>query len=122
LEALDRVGLSALSEERATRLTHGQRKMVELARAVVSRPRLILLDEPASGLHDAEVAGAVEAIATFTAGGGGVLMVEHHMGLVRRVSYDVVVLDFGEVIAHGTPDVVAADPNVVAAYLGNEQL
>jgi branched-chain amino acid transport system ATP-binding protein len=122
-EALETVGLRARADERASRLSHGQRKMVELCRALVGRPNLLLLDEPASGLHDEEVEQTARLVADYAAtSGGSVLMVEHHMGLVRRVAHDVVVLDFGEVIAHGIPDVVAAQPRVIEAYLGSEAL
>ncbi|HST64930.1 MAG TPA: high-affinity branched-chain amino acid ABC transporter ATP-binding protein LivG, partial [Mycobacteriales bacterium] len=101
----------------AVGLPYGTLKRVELARALAAEPRLLMLDEPASGLSHGEVdelAGLIEEVRAGTT----VLLVEHHMGMVMRLSDTVVVLDFGKVVATGPPAAVQEDPAVLAAYLG----
>jgi branched-chain amino acid transport system ATP-binding protein len=118
-ELLVGLGLDAVAGHPAAGLPYGTLKRVELARALASRPRLLLLDEPASGLNHEEVAKLGALIRSIrTERGVTVLLVEHHMGLVMQVSDRVVVLDFGRKIAEGEPGQVQANPDVVRAYLG----
>jgi branched-chain amino acid transport system ATP-binding protein len=118
-EVLERVGLAHLAARPAVGLPYGILKRIELARALGAAPRLLLLDEPASGLSHGEVDELAGVIAAIRGDGDlTVLLVEHHMGLVMRMSDKVVVLDFGRKIAEGTSAAVREDPEVVRAYLG----
>ena len=119
LDALDRVGAPGVAGAMPGQLAFGVRKRVALARALVAQPRLLLLDEPAGGLSEAEINDLRELITGLSAE-TTVLLVEHRMDLVMAVCQAVVVLDFGRVIARGTPDEVQANPAVTAAYLGTE--
>jgi branched-chain amino acid transport system ATP-binding protein len=114
---LDRLALAGIAARPAAGLPYGTLKRIELARALAAEPDLLMLDEPASGLSHEEVdelAGVIEDVrADMT-----VLLVEHHMGMVMRLSDTVVVLDFGRVVATGTPAQVREDRAVLAAYLG----
>jgi branched-chain amino acid transport system ATP-binding protein len=119
LAQLDRLGIAEHAGARPTTLPFAVRKRVALARALASRPRLLLLDEPAGGLSPEEIDGLAELVGGLR-GDCSVLLVEHHMDFVMRVCDSVVVLDFGRVIARGTPDEVRGDPAVAEAYLGAE--
>lgn len=115
---LDRVGLARVASAQADVLPTGLARLLELARALACRPRLLLLDEPSSGLDPAESASLAELISDLAAEGLAVLLVEHDMELVMKLCSRIHVLDFGRVIACGTPAEVQTDPSVQAAYLG----
>ncbi len=119
LEMLRLVELQDAAHLPVASLPFGSRKRVELARALASRPRLLLLDEPAGGLNHGEVASLGTLVRSIRDRLGiTVLLVEHHMAFVMGLSDTVVALNFGKVIAQGTPDQVRADPEVARAYLG----
>jgi branched-chain amino acid transport system ATP-binding protein len=117
--ALDRLGVGDLADRMPDTLSYGLRKRVALARAVAARPRLVLLDEPASGLPENELSELGDLIRELAAE-AGVVVIEHRMDLVMSVCDTIFVLDFGKLIASGSPAQVQADPAVTAAYLGAE--
>ncbi|MCW2851533.1 MAG: lptB 1, partial [Nocardioides sp.] len=116
-EVLDGLGIAAHADRYPSSLPYAVRKRVALARALAAEPDLLLLDEPASGLSTSEMDDLGRLVRDLTER-MSVLLVEHHMDLVMRVCDEITVLDFGRVIAHGTPDQVRDDPAVLAAYLG----
>ncbi|MGH9274635.1 MAG: ABC transporter ATP-binding protein, partial [Acidimicrobiales bacterium] len=115
---VDRVGLRAVAENRVDSLPTGLARMVEVGRALASEPKVLLLDEPSSGLSEDETDAFAELLEGLVAEGLAVLLVEHDVQLVMRVCARIHVLDFGQVIAVGTPAEVQSDVHVQAAYLG----
>lgn len=115
---LEGVGLEGLGDRHASSLPTGSARMVELARALAIGPKLLLLDEPGSGLDEAESTALGQLLSTLAAGGMAVLLVEHDMELVMRICDHIYVLDFGDIIASGTPEEVRENAMVQAAYLG----
>ncbi|MGY1638619.1 ATP-binding cassette domain-containing protein [Geodermatophilus sp. SYSU D00742] len=118
---LQRVGLGELAGNRASSLSYGDQRRLEIARALASDPSLLILDEPAAGMNHVEAAGLSELIRSLARGGLTILFIEHNVGMVLETCTRVVVLDFGEVIASGSPEEIAANPAVIEAYLGTAE-
>lgn len=117
---LVRVGLGARAVSPVSALSFGDLKIVEIARALASEPKVLLLDEPTAGLPAAEAGRVAEVIRSINAEGVTVLLVEHNMRVVMSLSHDILVLNFGRRIAEGEPAAVRAHPEVIAAYLGTD--
>jgi ABC-type branched-subunit amino acid transport system ATPase component len=118
LELLDEFGLARLANTRAGELSYGQKKLLEFATVLMSRPQLVLLDEPTAGVNPVLVAQIEQRIRELNARGLTFLVVEHNMNLVMRLCDPVVVLDHGSKIAEGPPSSIRDDPHVLDAYLG----
>ena len=118
MEVLDDLGVAAYADRLPPALPYAVQKQTALARALMAEPRLLLLDEPASGLSEAEMTSLGSRVRSLTAR-MSVLLVEHHMDLVMSVCDRIVVLNFGRVIAQGTPEAIRANPEVATAYLGD---
>jgi branched-chain amino acid transport system ATP-binding protein len=119
--SLDVMGLAHVRDTLSINLSHGQRKLVSVARALANRPRLLLLDEPAAGLDAAESTAIGSHLRDFLERGITVFLVDHDMSLVLDVCEHIYVVDFGRVIASGPPAEVRSNPDVIAAYLGGSE-
>ncbi len=117
---LDLAGLAAFRDAAATELPMGAQKLLEVIRALMARPRVVLLDEPAAGLNDAETAELASLLRAVRDSGITVVVVEHNMSLVMGVADKVIVLDAGTVVASGTPAEIQRNPRVIEAYVGQE--
>jgi branched-chain amino acid transport system ATP-binding protein len=121
LEALEIVGLTKYQDEQPNNLPYGLQRRVELGRAIVSHPKLLMLDEPAAGLNPSELAAFISLIADLKRRFRfGILVIEHRMQVVNELSENIYVLNFGNLLTHGRPEVVCHDPEVIEAYIGED--
>ncbi len=114
------VGLESHAHYRARELAYGNQRRLEIARALATAPRLLILDEPASGMNPAEKAALVQLVGRIRDSGITVLLIEHDMSVVMGISDRIIVLDHGIQIAEGAPEAIQRDPQVIEAYLGRE--
>ena len=118
LECLELLGISSKANDKPDDMSSGQQKLMEIGRALISKPDLLLLDEPCAGLTESETAQFAEMMKKIRSTGISILLIEHHMNLVMDVSDWITVIDHGQKIAEGKPQDVASNPIVRTAYLG----
>ncbi len=121
VELLARFGLAKVQNVPANTLSYGDQRRLEMARAMITNPRLVLLDEPTAGMNPIETEELGRKILEMQAQGITVLVVEHDMALISQVCTTVYVLNFGTILAHGTPQAIKANPQVIEAYLGKDE-
>lgn len=120
MKILDFMGLANVANEKAGSLSYGMQKNLEIARAMATSPELLLLDEPASGLNTQELDQLSQRVLRMRDMGITVVLIEHKMDVVMNISHNIMVLNFGECIAFGTPEEISANQQVIEAYLGKE--
>jgi len=120
-ELLSRVALADKADRLAGTLSYGEQRRLEIARALATDPKLLLLDEPAAGMNSTEKQQLMEEIVKINDAGQRILIIEHDMGFVMGLCHQLAVLNFGRLIAQGSPDEIRANPEVVEAYLGSDE-
>lgn len=118
---MDEIGLADLADTPASALPFGRQRLLEIARALASVPSLLLLDEPAAGLNSAESQALTDYLKKLRMRGNTMILIEHDMETVMQASDRIVVLNFGEVIAEGTPEEIRVHNDVIKAYLGEDE-